>query len=143
MLKHVYTDLITEARVSAAQAFRFFCRVGDWKDWSSVIQDARLFGRGWRKGAFLMFMPKLEGLPAVPLVVRILDVQEERSITWGLSVPGARMVHRFTFIPAGEDRCRIHHEEWSEGAMTLVAWPAGRLIRRFNQRFASELSAMF
>lgn len=143
MLKRFYTDLVTEARVPAKQAYRFFCNIDAWKEWSSVIQDARLFGKEWRKGTFLMFMPKLDGLPPVPLVVRLLDVQEGRSISWGLQVPGARMVHRFTFVPVSDGSCRIHHEEWSEGLMTLLVWPAARLIRRFNDRFASELAAMF
>ncbi len=143
MLKRFYTDMVTEAAVPAKQAYRFFCQINDWKDWSSAIADARLFGGTWKKGAFVMFAPKLDGLPAVPLVVRLLDVQPERSISWGLQLPGARMVHRFSFIPVDENSCRIHHEEWSEGLMTLLVWPAGKLIQKFNNRFATELASMF
>lgn len=143
MFKHFYTDLVTEAQVPARQAYRFFCQIDDWKDWSSVINRTRLFGGEWRKGAFLMFAPKLDGLPAVPIIVRILDIQPERSISWGLQLPGARMVHRFSFVPITDDTCRIHHEEWSEGLMTFLVWPAGKLIRKFNNRFARELAAMF
>jgi len=143
MLKRFYTDLVTEARVPAHQAYRFFCNINDWKDWSSVIADARLFGGEWKKGAFLMFAPKLDGLPALPIVVRLLDVQPDRSISWGLELPGARMVHRFSFVPYADGACRIHHEEWSEGLMTLLVWPAGKLIRKFNDRFARELASMF
>ena len=143
MLKHFYTDLVTEAQVPARQAYRFFAKINDWKDWSGAIADARLFGGEWKKGAFLMFAPKLDGLPALPIVVRLLDVQPDRSISWGLQLPGARMVHRFSFIPVSDSSCRIHHEEWSEGLMTLLVWPAGRLIRKFNDRFAAELAAMF
>ncbi len=143
MLKRYYTDLVTEAPVSARQAYRFFCNIDDWSDWSGAIDKAKLFGGQWRKGAFLMFAPKIDKLPAVPIVVRLLDVQPDRSITWGLELPGASLKHRFSFIPVGDDHCRIHHEEWSEGLMTLLAWPAASLIRRFNDRFARELAAMF
>lgn len=143
MFKRYYTDLVTEAHVPAKQAYRFFCQINDWKNWSSVIADARLFGKDWKQGTFLMFAPKLGKLPPVPLVVRLLDVQPERSITWGLKLPGASIQHRFSFIPVDNNTCRIHHEEWSEGLVTLLAWPAAELIRKFNNRFASEMAGMF
>lgn len=143
MLKRYYTDLVTEAPVSARQAYRFFCNIDDWADWSSVIDRAKLFGGEWHQGAFLMFAPKIGKLPAVPLVVRLLDVEPERSITWGLQLPGGSIKHRFSFIPLDNDHCRIHHEECSEGLITLLAWPAASLIRQFNDRFARELAAMF
>ncbi len=143
MLKHYYTDLVTSASVGPRQAFRFFCNVESWQDWSSVIRHARLFGGQWRPGALLLFMPDLPGLPPVPIMVRIIDVEPEQSITWGLSTPLGGLLHRFRFIPAEDGGCRIHHEEWSEGIVTLLAWPAGRLIKRFNDRFARELAEMF
>jgi hypothetical protein len=43
----------------------------------------------------------------------------------------------------GDGFCRIHHEEWSEGLLTLAVWPAGGLINKFNKQFAAELAAMF
>jgi hypothetical protein len=55
----------------------------------------------------------------------------------------ASITHRFTFIDDGEGGCRVHQEEWSEGLMTLLTLPAGRLIHRFDQRFAREFAAMF
>lgn len=143
MLKRFYTDLVTEAQVPAHQAYRFFCHINDWKDWSSVIADARLFGGEWKQGSFLMFAPKLDGLPALPIVVKLLDIQPERSISWGLELPGARIVHRFSFVPVDDGACRIHHEEWSEGFMTILVWPVGKLIKKFNDRFAKELASMF
>lgn len=143
MLKRYYTDMVTEVAVPAKQAFRFFCNVDDWKDWSSVIRYAKLFGDQWEPGATLMFMPDLPGLPPAPLVVKIIDYQQDSTIVWGLDLPYARLLHRFTFIPADNGHCHIHHEEWSEGLMTVLAFPAAGLIRKFNDRFAAELSSMF
>lgn len=143
MLKRYYTDLVTSASVGPKQAYRFFCNVDAWPEWSSVIHHARLFGEDWEPGNFLLFMPRLRGLPPVPILVRIMEVEPERSITWGVKLPGGALLHRFRFIPADDGGCRIHHEEWSEGAMTLLAWPASRLIQRFNDRFARELAEMF
>lgn len=143
MLKRYYTDLVTSASVGPRQAFRFFCDVDSWRDWSSVIRHARLFGGEWRPGGLLLFMPDLPRLPPVPIVVKIIDVQPEQSITWGLSTPVGSLLHRFRFIATEDGGCRIHHEEWSEGIVTLLAWPAGRLIQRFNDRFARELAEMF
>lgn len=143
MLKRYYTDLVTEADVPARQAFRFFTRIEDWRDWSSVIAHARLLGRDWESSRHLVFMPKLPGLPPVPLLVEILEYEPERHITWGIKLPLASLQHRFSFVPVGQESCRIHHEEWSEGVLTLMLWPVGRWIRRFNDRFAHELAAMF
>lgn len=143
MFKRYYTDMITDSAVSPRQAFRFFCQVDDWQDWSSVIYRARLFGGRWEPGATLLFMPSLGKLPPLPLLVKIYEVQENRCITWGLDLPVGRLLHRFTFIPAENGGSRIHHEEWSEGVMTLLALPAAGLIRKFNDRFARELAAMF
>lgn len=143
MLKRYYTDLVTEANVPARQAFRFFTRIADWQDWSSVIAHARLLGSDWSEGGYLMFMPKLPGLPPAPLVVKILEYRPDEQITWGLKLPFTSLQHRFSFVPVDEGSCRIHHEEWSEGPLTLMLWPAGRLIRRFNDRFARELASMF
>ena len=42
MLKRYYADMVTDAAVPPAQAFRFFCNVSDWQDWSSVIHRAKL-----------------------------------------------------------------------------------------------------
>ena len=72
MLRHYYTDLVTSACVPPRQAWRMFADVQAWRDWSSVIRHARLFGDEWRPGALLLFMPDLPGLPPVPLVVRIM-----------------------------------------------------------------------
>jgi hypothetical protein len=143
MLKRYYTDVVTEANVPAKQAFRFFTQIDDWQDWSSVIAHARLLGANWKQGGRLMFMPKLPGLPPVPLLVEILEYRQDECITWGLKLPFASIQHRFSFIPVGDGTCRIHHEEWSEGAMTLMLLPAGRFISKFNDRFARELAAMF
>jgi hypothetical protein len=145
MLKRYYTDLVTEAEASARQAFRFFTRIEDWRDWSSVIAHARLLGRDWEQSRFLVFMPRLPGapLPPVPLLVEILAYEPYRHITWGIRLPMASLQHRFSFVPVEDNRCRIHHEEWSEGALTLMLWPVGHWIRRFNDRFARELAAMF
>lgn len=143
MLKRYYTDLVTEAPVSARQAYRFFTKVNDWTDWSAAIHRVKLFGGEWRQGATLIFWPKVGDLPPVPLPVKILDVTPDRSITWGLDLPGAKLKHRFNFIPVDDNSCRIHHEEWSEGLLTLAVWPVGGLINRFNNQFASELAAMF
>lgn len=143
MLKRYYTDLVTEANVPARQAFRFFQQIADWQDWSSVIAHARLLGKGWTEGGHLLFMPKMGKLPPVPLVVEILEVEPDRHITWGLKLPFNSLQHRFSFVPVDEESCRIHHEEWSEGPLTLMLWPVGPLIRRFNDRFARELAAMF
>lgn len=145
MLKRYYTDLVTEAEAPARQAFRFFTRIEDWQDWSSVIAHARLLGKDWNSARFLIFMPRLPGLalPPVPLLVQILHYEPHKEITWGIRLPMARVQHRFTFVPVENDRCRIHHEEWSEGALTLMLWPVGRWIRRFNERFARELAGMF
>ena len=145
MLKRYYTDLVTEAEAPARQAFRFFTRIDDWQDWSSVIAHARLLGRDWENSRFLVFMPRLPGvpLPPVPLLVEILTFEPNRQITWGIRLPMASLQHRFTFVPVEDDRCRIHHEEWSEGPLTLMLWPVGRWIRRFNDRFARELASMF
>lgn len=142
MLQRYYTDMVTDVPVSARQAFRFFCKVEDWGTWSDAVRYAKLFG-GWKTGALLVFAPKFGKLPAAPLPVRILDFQQDREITWGVEVPGGCLKHRFTFIPSGEGQCRIHHEEWSEGVVTLLAWPMAGLIRRFNDTFARELAAMF
>jgi len=142
MLKRYYTDLVTDAAVPPRQAFRFFCKVDDWQDWCTVIRHAKLYGDQWKPGARLLFMPDLPGLPPLPLLVSIQAVEEDRSIVWGLDLPFARLLHRFHFIPAENGTCRIHHEEWSEGLMTVLAWPAAGLIRRFNERFATELAAM-
>lgn len=143
MLKHYYTDLVTEAPASAREAFRLFTRIDDWSDWSSVIAHARLLSGDWHEGGYLVFMPKMGNLPPAPLVVKILEYEPDRHITWGLKLPFASMQHRFSFVPVSGDQCRIHHEEWSEGVMTLVIWPLGRWIRKFNNRFARELAAMF
>lgn len=143
MLKRYYTDLVTEAPVPAKQAYRFFTRHEDWADWSGAIHKVKLFGDEWRKGATLIFWPKVGNLPPVPVPVKILSVKPDQSITWGLDLPGAKLKHRFSFIPVGDGFCRIHHEEWSEGLLTLAVWPAGGLINKFNKQFAAELAAMF
>ncbi len=88
-------------------------------------------------------MADLPRLPPAPVVVRIQEYRENESIAWGLELPMASITHRFTFIDDGEGGCRVHQEEWSEGLMTLLTLPAGRLIHRFDQRFAREFAAMF
>jgi hypothetical protein len=143
MFKRYYADMVTEAAVPPAQAFRFFCNVQDWADWSSVIASARLLNGDWRRGALLMFAPKLPGLPAAPLIVPILEFEPDHRITWGVNLPMARMLHRFTFTPVEGGSCRIHHEEWSEGVISLLTLPVTRRLRAFNERFARELAAMF
>ena len=143
MLRRYYADMVTEAAVPPAQAFRFFCNVPAWAEWSSVIAHARLLNGDWRRGALLMFAPRLPGLPPAPLIVPILEYEQDYRITWGVNLPMARMLHRFTFTPAEDGSCRIHHEEWSEGVISLLAWPVTRRLRQFNERFARELAAMF
>ena len=47
------------------------------------------------------------------------------------------------FIDDGQGGCRVQQEEWTEGLLTLLTWPAGKLIHRFDTRFAAEYAAMF
>ena len=143
MLKRYFIDEVTETRASRRQAFSLFTRVSGWADWCSVVRHARLFGGEWREGAALLFVIDLPRLPPAPVVVRIQEYRENESITWGLELPMASITHRFTCIDDGEGGCRVHQEEWSEGLMTLLTLPAGRLIHRFDQRFAREFAAMF
>lgn len=143
MLKRYYTDLVTDAEVSAQQAYRFFTQVDDWQNWSNSIDKVKLFGGEWRKGATFIFWAKLGDLPAAPVPVKVLEVIDGQSITWGLDLPGAKIKHRFNFIPVDQGSCRIHHEEWSEGLVTILAFPVGGLITKFNEQFAGELAAMF
>lgn len=141
--RRYYADMVTDAAVPPAQAFRFFCNVSDWQDWSSVIHRAKLLNGDWRKGSLLLFMPKLPGLPPAPLVVPIIEFEQDYRITWGIDLPFMRMLHRFTFTPVEGGSCRIHHEEWSEGVVSLLTLPVAGALRRFNDRFARELAAMF
>ena len=143
MLKRYFIDEVTETRASRRQAFSLFSQVNGWADWCSVVRHARLFGGEWREGAALLFVADLPRLPPAPVVVRIQEYRENESIAWGLELPMASITHRFTFIDDGEGGCRVHQEQWSEGVMTLLTLPAGRLIHRFDQRFAREFAAMF
>ncbi|KYZ88140.1 hypothetical protein A3Q32_01680 [Alcanivorax sp. KX64203] len=142
MLKRYFIDDVTDTAASRRQAFSLFIRVDDWADWCSVVRYARLFG-GWRPGATLLFVIDLPGLPPAPVAVKVLEVVENERISWGLSLPLARIQHRFSFIDDDEGGCRLHQEEWSEGAMTLLTLPFGKLIHRFDRRFAAEFAAMF
>ncbi|MBL7249139.1 SRPBCC family protein [Alloalcanivorax sp. C16-2] len=143
MLKRYFIDEVTDTRASPRQAFSLFSQVDGWSDWCSVVRHARLFGGQWRRGASLLFVADLPRLPPAPVVVRVHEYRENECIAWGLDLPMARLIHRFTFIADGDGGCRVHQEEWSEGLLTLLTLPAGRLIHRFDQRFAAEFAAMF
>lgn len=143
MLKRYIIDEVTETRASRRQAFSLFSQVSGWSDWCSVVRYARLFGGEWRRGAGLLLVADLPGLPLAPIVVRVRDYRENQSISWGLTLPMASITHRFTFIDDGDGGCHVHQEEWSENLMTLATLPTARLIHRFDQRFAAEFAAMF
>lgn len=143
MLTRYFIDEVTETRASRRQAFNLFSQVSDWSDWCSVVRYARLFGGRWRPGARLLFVADLPGLPPAPVVVTVLEYREHECIAWGIDLPMARLVHRFTFIDDGQGECRVHQEEWSEGALTLLTLPLGRVLHRFDQRFAAEFAALF
>ena len=143
MLKRYFTDATTDLPVTARQAWKFFSQVDDWRDWCSVIRYVKRFGNDWKQGGFFLFVADLPGLPPAPLPVTILEVVPEKTLVWGVKTPLGGVIHRFTFIDLGDGRSRIHQEEWSEGVATLLMWPVGKLINRFNQQMAKELEAMF
>ncbi|MEQ3723445.1 SRPBCC domain-containing protein [Alcanivorax sp.] len=143
MLKRYLVDEVTDTRASRKQAFKLFADADNWASWCSVVRHARLLNGGWRPGALLLFVADLPRLPPAPVVVKVLEYKENERITWGLQLPFARIIHRFTFIDDGQGGCRVHQEEWTEGLLTLLTWPAGKLIHRFDTRFAAEYAAMF
>lgn len=145
MLERYYTDDTCDLPVTPRQAWRFFSQVDDWSDWCSVIRYVKRFGNNddWQAGSLFVFVADLPGLPPAPLPVKILEVVPERTLVWGIQTPLGSIRHRFSFIDLGDGRCRIHQEEWSEGGATLLMWPLGRQISRFNRHMATELAAMF
>ncbi|EKF75020.1 hypothetical protein A11A3_06186 [Alcanivorax hongdengensis A-11-3] len=143
MLKRYLVDEVTDTRASRKQAFRMFADIRSWQDWCSVVRHARLLNGDWRSGSLLLFVADLPGLPPAPVVVKVQEFRENERITWGLKLPLGSITHRFTFIDDGEGGCRVHQEEWTEGLLTLLSWPAGRLIHRFDTRFAAEYAALF
>ena len=143
MLKRYLVDEVTDTRASRKQAFKLFADADNWASWCSVVRHARLLNGGWHPGALLLFVADLPRLPPAPVVVKVLEFKENERITWGLQLPFARITHRFTFIDDGQGGCRVHQEEWTEGLLTLLTWPAGKLIHRFDTRFAAEYAAMF
>lgn len=143
MLKRYYTDSVTDLPVTPRQAWKFFSEVDNWRDWCSVIRYTKRFGTDWEKGAFFLFVADLKGLPPAPLPVTIVEVEPEKTLVWGVKTPLGSILHRFNFIDLGDGRCRIHQEEWSEGVATLLMFPVGKLIGKFNQQMADELQAMF
>ncbi|MBD3644612.1 MAG: SRPBCC domain-containing protein [Alcanivorax sp.] len=143
MLKRYLVDEVTDTRASRKQAFKLFTDATNWQNWCSVVRHARILNGNWRPGALLLFVADLPGLPPAPVVVKVMEYKENERITWGLHLPFARITHRFTFIDDGQGGCRVHQEEWTEGLLTLLAWPAGKLIHRFDTRFAAEYAAMF
>lgn len=143
MLKRYYTDATTDLPVSARQAWKFFSQVDNWHDWCSVIRYVKRFGDDWKPGSFFLFVADLPGLPPTPMPVAILEVEPGKTLVWGIKTPLGSIRHRFTFIDLGDGSSRIHQEEWSEGVATLLMWPLGKLIDRFNLQMAKELEAMF
>ncbi len=143
MLTRYYTDATTDLPVTARQAWKFFSAVDDWKDWCSVIRFVKRPAGQWREGGFFLFVVDLPGMPPAPLPVTVLEVEPEKKLVWGVKTPLGSIKHRFNFIDLGDGRSRIHQEEWSDGGATLLMWPMGRLINRFNTQMARELEAMF
>lgn len=143
MLKRYLIDEVTDLPVSRERAFQHFKQSEQWKNWCSVVRHARLLKGDWQPGSLLLFVADLPRLPPAPVVVKILEYKENERIEWGLHLPFARITHRFSFVDDGQGHCRIHQEEWTEGLLTLLAWPAGKLIHRFDSRFAAEYAAAF
>lgn len=143
MLKRYLVDDVTQTGAPRKQAFRLFADANSWQDWCSVVRHARLLNGDWRPGHFLLFVADLPKLPPAPVIVKILEYRENERITWGLHLPFARITHRFTFMDAEDGSCQVHQEEWTEGLLTLLSWPAGKLIHRFDTRFAAEYAGMF
>ena len=144
MLKRYLVDEVTDTGAPRKQAFKLFAEASNWQNWCSVVRHARLLNGDWRRGAFLLFVVDLPGLPPAPVVVKVYEYKENERITWGLDTPVGRILHRFTFLDDDNGNCRVHQEEWTEGLLTpLVGWPAGKVIHRFDPRFAAEYAAMF
>ncbi len=143
MLKRYLVDEVTDTRASRKQAFKLFADANNWASWCSVVRHARLLNGGWRPGALLLFVADLPRLPPAPVVVKVLEYKENERITWGLQLPFARIIHRFTFIDDGQGGCRVHQEEWTDGLLTLLPWSAGHRSHRFVTRFTSGYSATF
>jgi hypothetical protein len=143
MLKRYFIDEVIDTSVPRRQAFNLFSQVSDWADWCPVIRYAHLFGGHWRPGAKLLLVADLPRLPPAPVLVTVLTYREHDCIAWGIDLPLARLVHRFTFLDDGQGECRVHQEEWSEGALTVLTLPLGGLLHRFDQRFAEAFAALF
>lgn len=144
MFKRYLSDEVVDTLAPRKQAFKLLSEASNWQNWSSVVRHARMLNGDWRPGAFLLFVVDMPGLPPAPVVVRVYEYEENERITWGLDTPVGRIFHRFTFMDDDDGNCRVHQEEWTEGAMTpLVGWTVGKIISRFNTRFGAEYAAMF
>jgi len=136
LLRLEFVDETTEINAPVDAAFACFKRVEDWPSWARGIKSTRRASEGdWRVGFRFSFLPAF--LP-FPLQTKVIEYEEGRRIAWGLRSPAASIVHRFSFQPEGEGRCRVHQVEFAEGLLAILCLPLRRKIAAFDRGLALD-----
>ena len=134
-----FTDDTVDIGVRVNEAFGFFKQLENWPSWTKCIRRVSRKSEGdWRVGFRFVFVPDF--LP-VPLDTKVLEYEENRTIGWGLRTPVAAILHRFSFEPAGEGRCRVHQVEFAEGLLALLARPLQNRIATFDRQLILDFQA--
>jgi hypothetical protein len=137
------TDFVTEINAPVEVVFGKVQDVAAWPTWTRAITKAWARSDGaWRRG--YKFTMKTMIAPAVPLPVKVLQLEQDRLIGWGASIPLVSVLHRMEFEPLGSDRCRLRNHEFVEGPLAkLVGRVVSKRIDRLDRQWAADLAACF
>lgn len=138
------TDFLTEIAAPAEAAFATIVDFRSWSSWTRAIERAWARSEGsWREG-FKFVMKTM--VFAIPLPLTVLEVEENRLISWGAKSRLVQVIHRIHFEPLGANRCRVRNHEFVEGPLAkifgrLVAKRIDRLDRQWAADLATHLGA--
>lgn len=138
------TDFVTEIEAPVEEVFAKMQDLEHWSTWTRAITKVWPRSEGdWRRG--YKFSMKTMVAP-VPLPLEVEQLEQDRLIGWGASIPFVSVLHRIEFEPLGADRCRVRNHEFVEGPgplAKLVGEVIAERIDRLDRQWAADLAASF
>ncbi|MFB6345602.1 MAG: SRPBCC family protein [bacterium] len=122
----------------APEVFGCLQEVEQWPEWASKIKSASRSGTGaLSPGETIQFVPDF--ILPLPLSATVGSVEEPRRISWGVSVPGFTIEHRFDIRADGQS-CEISQFESARGLLAPTSFPFKSMLYELDQQWGDDLA---
>lgn len=132
-------DTVLEIHATPERVWEVLTGFGDYPAWNPIIPSIR---GGTTLGDRVAFRIRLEGLPELRLVARVVRSDRAREFAWAGGVRGVFLAdHAFRLEPVGDSQTRLVHTETFAGVLPLAMGPLLGNIQRSYETLNRSLAA--